>query len=150
PALRAVARRDPQDDGRQRRERGGGDDAMRWSDFALGPRLRGDERTKDSPLTPAKAGVQTRPARKHSSRLASRCVQVGFLLLLVVLWYLATTRWGVSPLLLPNPVLVLRDFWEILRTGAFVGDLRVTLTELALAFLISASSGVIIGYLVSR
>jgi ABC-type nitrate/sulfonate/bicarbonate transport system permease component len=88
--------------------------------------------------------------RQRTSRLASRSVQVAFLLILIVLWYLATTRWGVSPLLLPNPVLVLRDFWEILRTGAFIGDLRVTLTELALAFLISASSGVIIGYLVSR
>jgi ABC-type nitrate/sulfonate/bicarbonate transport system permease component len=84
------------------------------------------------------------------SRLGSRSVQVGFLLVLVVLWYLATTRWRVSPLLLPNPVLVLRDLWEILKTGEFVGDLRVTLSELAFAFIISASSGIIVGYLISR
>src|SRR5262249_17478542 len=47
----------------------------------------------------------------RTNRLASRSVQVAFLLILVVLWYLAATRWRVSPLLLPNPVLVLRDFW---------------------------------------
>jgi ABC-type nitrate/sulfonate/bicarbonate transport system permease component len=88
--------------------------------------------------------------RKQEKPLASRAVQAAFLIVLVVLWYLATTRWRVSPLLLPNPLAVLRDFWDILTTGEFIGDLRVTLTELALAFAISASSGVIVGYLISR
>jgi ABC-type nitrate/sulfonate/bicarbonate transport system permease component len=88
--------------------------------------------------------------RKREKPLASRAVQVAFLVVLIVLWYLATTRWRVSPLLLPNPVQVLRDFWTILITGEFIGDLRVTLTELAIAFLISASSGVVTGYLISR
>jgi len=69
---------------------------------------------------------------------------------LAVLWYLATTRWKVSPLLLPNPLRVLGDFWDILKTGEFLGDLRVTLTELALAFAISASCGIAAGYLISR
>jgi ABC-type nitrate/sulfonate/bicarbonate transport system permease component len=88
--------------------------------------------------------------RKQEKPLASRAVQAAFLIVLVVLWYLATTRWRVSPLLLPNPLAVLRDFWDILTTGEFIGDLRVTLTELALAFAISATSGVIVGYLISR
>jgi len=90
------------------------------------------------------------PDQHRTRRLGSRSVQAAFLLMLLVLWYLATTRWRVSPLLLPNPALVLRDFWDILRSGEFVADLRVTLTELALAFLISASSGVIVGYIISR
>jgi ABC-type nitrate/sulfonate/bicarbonate transport system permease component len=88
--------------------------------------------------------------RKREKPLASRAVQVTFLIVLVALWYLATTRWKVSPLLLPNPVRVLADFWEILKTGEFIGDLRVTLGELAAAFAISATSGVIVGYLISR
>jgi ABC-type nitrate/sulfonate/bicarbonate transport system permease component len=88
--------------------------------------------------------------RKREKPLASRAVQATFLIVLVVLWYLATTRWRVSPLLLPNPLTVLRDFWEILKTGEFVGDLRITLTELAAAFAISASCGVIVGYVISR
>jgi ABC-type nitrate/sulfonate/bicarbonate transport system permease component len=86
----------------------------------------------------------------NESRLGSRAVQVAFLLALIVLWYLATTRWRVSPLLLPNPMAVLRDFWDILRTGEFIGDLRVTLTELAWAFAIAATSGVLAGYVISR
>src|SRR5215813_372933 len=81
---------------------------------------------------------------------ASRAVQATFLITLVALWYLATTRWRVSPLLLPNPVAVLRDFWDILKTGEFIDDLRVTLTELAAAFAIAASCGVVVGYLISR
>jgi ABC-type nitrate/sulfonate/bicarbonate transport system permease component len=87
---------------------------------------------------------------RREARLASRAVQVTFLIVLLVLWYLATTRWRVSPLLLPNPVVVLRDFWSILTTGEFIGDLRVTLTELVSAFGIAASSGLLVGYLISR
>ena len=91
------------------------------------------------------------PSRKErQGRLASRAVQATFLIVLIVLWYLATTRWRVSPLLLPNPVTVLHDSWDILSTGEFIGDLRVTLTELAAAFAIAATSGVIVGYLISR
>jgi ABC-type nitrate/sulfonate/bicarbonate transport system permease component len=86
----------------------------------------------------------------NESRFASRAVQVAFLLALIVLWYLATTRWRVSPLLLPNPTAVARDFWDILKTGEFIGDLRVTLTELAWAFAIAATSGVLAGYVISR
>jgi ABC-type nitrate/sulfonate/bicarbonate transport system permease component len=86
----------------------------------------------------------------QDSRLASRLVQVSFLIVLVLLWYLASTRWGVSQLLLPNPVAVWHDFWNILLTGEFIGDLRVTLGELAAAFAISSTTGVLAGYLISR
>ena len=88
--------------------------------------------------------------KDRDGRLASRTVQATFLIVLVVLWYLATTRWGVSPILLPNPIAVWHNFWNILSTGEFIGDLRVTLTELAAAFAISATSGVVAGYLISR
>src|SRR4029079_19084533 len=90
------------------------------------------------------------PYRERQGGRASRAVQATFLIVLIVLWYLATTRWRVSPLLLPNPLTVLDDFWDILRTGEFIGDLRVTLTELAAAFAIAATSGVIVGSLISR
>src|SRR5262249_38787348 len=69
---------------------------------------------------------------------------------LIALWYLATTRWRVSPLLLPNPVAALRDFWDILKTGEFIRDLLVTLTELAAAVVIAASAGLVVGYVMGR
>jgi ABC-type nitrate/sulfonate/bicarbonate transport system permease component len=84
------------------------------------------------------------------NRLVSRSVQFGFLFTLLLVWYLASTRWGVSHLLLPNPVNVWHQLLNVLSTGAFLPDLKVTLSELAFAFLISMPSGVIVGYVISR
>ena len=58
-------------------------------------------------------------------QLASRTVQIGFLLGLLVLWYLATNFWGVNHLLLPNPVDVWEQFMDVLRSGAFLPDLAL-------------------------
>jgi ABC-type nitrate/sulfonate/bicarbonate transport system permease component len=77
-------------------------------------------------------------------------VQIAVPVVLVALWYLATTRWGVSRILLPNPVEVVRALGNVLATGEYVDDLRVTLTELAIAFTISISAGITLGYLISR
>jgi ABC-type nitrate/sulfonate/bicarbonate transport system permease component len=84
------------------------------------------------------------------TRVAVRAVQIAVPLALITLWYLATTRWGVSRILLPNPVEVLHALAHVLATGEFVDDLRVTLYELVVAFAISATGGVAIGYLISR
>jgi ABC-type nitrate/sulfonate/bicarbonate transport system permease component len=75
---------------------------------------------------------------------------VTFLVTLVVLWYFGTTRWGINPLLLPNPVKVWAELRDILATGEYLPDLQVTLSEIAIAFLISCTSGVTLGYLISR
>jgi len=83
-------------------------------------------------------------------RLASRAVQVGFLAALMALWYLGTAYWGVSPLLLPNPVKVWHELADILCSGENLPDLKVTLGELAIAFAISCTSGITLGYLISR
>ena len=80
----------------------------------------------------------------------SRMVQAGFVLALLVLWYLATECWGVSGLLLPRPGAVLRELLEVLRTGEFVADLRVTLSELVAAFALAATGGTVLGYSISR
>ena len=87
---------------------------------------------------------------KRPGRGASRLIQAGFLAGLVVVWYLATTRWGVNRLLLPNPVAVYDNLSDILRSGEFIGDLETTLGELAAAFAISATGGITLGYLISR
>ncbi|HTV38773.1 MAG TPA: ABC transporter permease [Xanthobacteraceae bacterium] len=87
---------------------------------------------------------------EKAQRLASRAVQIGLLLAVLVLWYLATNFWGVNRLLLPNPVAVWHQFIEVLRSGAFLPDLRVTATEFAVAFTLATSSGIMVGYFVSR
>jgi ABC-type nitrate/sulfonate/bicarbonate transport system permease component len=83
-------------------------------------------------------------------RLASRAVQIGFVAAALLLWYLGTAYWGVSPLLLPNPVKVWRELEDVIGSGEFLPDLQVTLSELAIAFTISCTSGVTLGYLISR
>jgi ABC-type nitrate/sulfonate/bicarbonate transport system permease component len=83
-------------------------------------------------------------------KLLSRVVQVGFVLGVLLLWYLATAHWGVSRILLPNPVNVWHELKNVIGSGEFWPDLRVTLSEVAVAFAISCTSGVTLGYLISR
>jgi len=82
--------------------------------------------------------------------LASRAVQAGFLGLIIVVWYLAATRWGVNRLLLPNPLAVYDNLVDILASGEFIDDLEVTLGELAAAFAIAVGGGLTLGFLISR
>jgi ABC-type nitrate/sulfonate/bicarbonate transport system permease component len=88
--------------------------------------------------------------KRDRDALMSRVVQVGFLAGLVLIWYLASTRWGVNRLLLPNPIAVYDNLIDILRSGEFIDDLKTTLGELAAAFAISVTGGVTLGYLISR
>src|SRR5579862_1127953 len=87
---------------------------------------------------------------ERAARIGSRAVQLGFLLGVLALWYLATNRWGINRLLLPNPISVWRQLLDVLKSGEYLPDLRVTLTELAAAFALSLTSGTIVGFFVSR
>ncbi len=86
----------------------------------------------------------------QAQSFGSRLVQVGFLIAVLILWYLATTRWGVNRLLLPNPIAVWQQLLDVLRTGEYLPDLRITLTELVIAFALAMTSGTIVGFFVSR
>jgi ABC-type nitrate/sulfonate/bicarbonate transport system permease component len=88
--------------------------------------------------------------RDSAQRLASRAVQVAFLLGLFALWYCATNFWGVNHLLLPNPVAVYRQLIDVLRGGEYLPDLRVTAAEFVAAFVVAMAAGTIIGFFVSR
>jgi len=85
-----------------------------------------------------------------TGRFWSRVVQLAFLACLLLLWFLATTEWGVNQLLLPNPIAVWDQLLDVVMSGEFVSDLILTLEELAAAFAIAISLGVTLGYLISR
>ncbi|HEY6256558.1 MAG TPA: ABC transporter permease [Xanthobacteraceae bacterium] len=89
-------------------------------------------------------------AAPDRSRWASRAVQALFLVVVISFWYFATASGHISPILLPDPRAVLSELIDVLKTGEFVDDLVVTLTELAVAFTISTVLGVVTGYLISR
>jgi ABC-type nitrate/sulfonate/bicarbonate transport system permease component len=92
--------------------------------------------------------MSTRQDRR--SKLASRAVQVAFIAGVILLWYLGTAYWGISHILLPNPVNVWRELMNVLASGEYWPDLQVTLTELAVAFAISCTAGITLGFLISR
>jgi len=96
------------------------------------------------------AGPQSAGQKRDRSVLGSRAVQAAFVIALVGLWYIGTTYGQISPILLPNPVRVFDELVDVLATLEFVSDLRVTLFELAVAFSISATGGIVLGYLISR
>jgi ABC-type nitrate/sulfonate/bicarbonate transport system permease component len=89
-------------------------------------------------------------SKRNRDVMASRLVQACFLGGLIIIWYLASTRWGVNRLLLPNPLAVWDNLIDILQSGEFVDDLKTTLGELAVAFAISVTGGVTLGYAISR
>lgn len=88
--------------------------------------------------------------RRNRGALVSRLIQASFLVSVIVVWYLAATYWGVNRLLLPDPVAVYDNLFDILRSGEFIDDLKTTLGELLIAFAISVTGGVALGYLISR
>ena len=83
--------------------------------------------------------------KRAGNRWASRAVQAAFIIVLVGLWFLGTNYWRISPILLPNPANVFHELADILKSGEFIDDLQVTLTELAVAFAISSTMGITLG-----
>lgn len=87
-----------------------------------------------------KLGAQTR----------IRLVQVGFLLCVVLGWYVVSVHGGISHLLLPPMTGVFQQLVQVVRAGVYLEDLKVTVQELLAAFAIAAVCGTTTGYLVSR
>jgi ABC-type nitrate/sulfonate/bicarbonate transport system permease component len=108
--------------------------------------------TSDAPPAdiPRNVGPAILKRRRDRSKLASRLVQLGFVLALFGMWYAATTYGRISPILLPNPLRVKDELVDVLWSLEFVPDLRITLLELAIAFALSSIIGITLGYLISR
>jgi ABC-type nitrate/sulfonate/bicarbonate transport system permease component len=79
-----------------------------------------------------------------------RLTQFGFVATLLIIWHLSSTYGLVSPILLPSLTASWHEFTLLLVSGSYWPDLRVTLYELGVAFVIAASLGCAIGYIVSR
>ncbi len=84
------------------------------------------------------------------SPLLARLSQAGFVVACAVAWSVASDRHLVNPLLLPSFTRVMSDLGELLRQGAYVSDLLVTLRELFIAFAIASALGLLTGYFVGR
>jgi ABC-type nitrate/sulfonate/bicarbonate transport system permease component len=85
-----------------------------------------------------------------SETAVRRIAPVLFVAALALAWWFVTTTGRISPLLLPNFISVMRDFWQIVSTGVFWPAMRVTLYEVVVAFALAAIAGCTVGYFVSR
>jgi ABC-type nitrate/sulfonate/bicarbonate transport system permease component len=76
-------------------------------------------------------------------------VQILFLVVLLMLWFLAANEWNVPALLLPQPLGVYHRAVELITGGDIAAPLGTTLIEAVTAFLASAILGVLCGYFLS-
>src|SRR5262249_20411091 len=77
-------------------------------------------------------------------------IRLSLFLVVLFAWYWGSLPGRVSPLLLPPPTSVFRDFWNLLSGGDIWPDVFVTLQEWMTAFLLAAVTGCGLGYVVSR
>jgi NitT/TauT family transport system permease protein len=72
------------------------------------------------------------------------------LLLVLVLWTLAVSVFGVSPFLLPTPAAVGEAVMRLLADPSTWRHVAVTLTEVTLGFLLALASGLVVGVVLGR
>ncbi len=85
-----------------------------------------------------------------NSRVTQRLVQAAFVASIALLWHFATASGRVAPLLLPPMPAVGHELSALAADADFWPDLRTTLFELVMAFLLAAAAGTAAGYAVSR
>ena len=87
---------------------------------------------------------------KEGNTLATRAIQVGFLVAVGLVWWALAANRMVTPLFLPHPEAVWRAFARLVSGGQFWSAVGVTLTSIVRAYGIAVVSGLAVGYLVSR
>ncbi len=85
-------------------------------------------------------------ARSHFDR----GVQLGFILLLLGLWYAVTAFGYVSKLLLPSPQSVVQELSGLLTKSDFWFDVWITLTSIIQAYGLAVVAGVVLGSLIGQ
>lgn len=93
--------------------------------------------------------MRTQP-RVSGTGLASFAVQAGFVVTVFAFWFFASELQVISPLALPHPGAVWREFTKLLASGDFLPDLMLTLSEVAIAFTAAAIAGLLLGYAIAR
>jgi ABC-type nitrate/sulfonate/bicarbonate transport system permease component len=79
-----------------------------------------------------------------------RLIQIGFVVTVFVLWYFSTATKSISHLFLPPLDSVYDELLRILREGQVAAALRTTLGTVAIAYCISVTLGISIGFGVTR
>src|SRR4029078_13378430 len=83
------------------------------------------------------------------SAWARRSIQLGFVAGVLIVWHIVTATGWISPIFLPAPTEGWRHPARIVGSGQTGWPLRVTLTEVVIAYAIAAGAGIALGYLAS-
>jgi ABC-type nitrate/sulfonate/bicarbonate transport system permease component len=87
---------------------------------------------------------------KETSPLPARAIQLGFLASLMAAWLIIGRTGAISPLFVPPMEAVWRAFIALVQTDQFWSAVGTTLRTIGEAYGIAVTSGVLIGYLVTR
>jgi ABC-type nitrate/sulfonate/bicarbonate transport system permease component len=87
---------------------------------------------------------------KETSPLPARAIQFGFLASLMAAWFIIGRTGAISPLFVPPMEAVWRAFIGLVQTDQFWAAVATTLRTISEAYGIAVTSGVLIGYLVTR
>jgi ABC-type nitrate/sulfonate/bicarbonate transport system permease component len=80
----------------------------------------------------------------------ARAIQIAFVLGVILLWYIIGATGKINAIFLPELPRVVEKFLLIMQTSRLYENLRVTLTELAVAISIACTLGLAVGYFVGR
>lgn len=79
-----------------------------------------------------------------------RVVQVFFAIVAIGLWFALTHTGAVSPLFLPAPDAVGQALLRLVQSDEFWSALRITLSTIAVAYVIAAGAGLVSGWILTR
>jgi NitT/TauT family transport system permease protein len=94
-------------------------------------------------LGAARATLRSSKASRFGAWLLSAILVLSF-------WQWYTIKFDVSPALFPSPLQVGRSLWANLADGTFIGDLAVTMREVAIGFFLGSLVGFFLALVISE
>ena len=85
--------------------------------------------------------------KAKASRLGTYLIKAVFPVTLLVLWYLACTRWKIHPLILPHPFSVLEELWNYTVSGELWMHMAASLWRCLAGFIAGSLAGIAMGVL---
>ena len=88
--------------------------------------------------------------RGHPFWQSNAAYQVGFVVLVFAAWFSATRWLAISPLLMPDPVNVMKRLAQLLESLEWLDPFWVTASEVLSAFALSSLLGIALSFVLSR
>src|SRR5215469_12547711 len=106
--------------------------------------------TKTEPLTSHRAASQPvrRPRQSFYRRHDGLILGGSAVVLTIVIWQAFWSAGKISPLCLSGPSAIVKQFWETLRHGTLLADIRFSGLNFLIGFGLALVSGVVLGVII--